>query len=74
MLRITCPHCGVRSLIEWVYGEILDTPEGLTDVSLDRAFNHTNSPGIVTEAWFHAYGCRRWVTVRRDTTTDTFLA
>lgn len=41
MLRITCPHCGTRSLSEYVYGEILDAPESVADVSLDRAFNST---------------------------------
>jgi sarcosine oxidase delta subunit len=29
---------------------------------------------VTTERWFHAAGCRRWVTVRRDTITDTVVA
>jgi sarcosine oxidase subunit delta len=75
-LRITCPHCGVRPLEEFVHGEILDPPVSITDPDerdLDRAFFHTNAEGPVTEAWFHLYGCRRWITVTRDTRTDTIL-
>ena len=33
----------------------------------------TNPEGPVVERWFHAQGCRRWVTVRRDTRTDAIL-
>lgn len=75
-LRLACPHCGVRPIEEWIYGEILDVPDDLTDpdsISLDRGFFHTNTEGEVDEAWFHLYGCRRWVKLRRDTRTDEFL-
>jgi len=75
-LRFTCPHCGVRGIEEWVHGEVLDVPAGMTDpaqISLDRGFFHTNTEGEVTEAWFHLYGCRRWVAIRRDTRTDEVL-
>ena len=44
-----------------------------TSRDLDRAFMHENAEGPTTERWFHASGCRRWVTVRRDTTTDEVL-
>jgi len=36
-------------------------------------FVFENPDGVSTERWFHAHGCRRWVTIRRDTTTDTIL-
>ena len=73
MLRIHCPHCGTRSLNEWVYGEILDVPDDVVDVSLDRAFHHTNRAGVVDEVWFHLYGCRRWIPVRRNTLNDEVI-
>ncbi len=75
-LRIPCPHCGTRAIDEWVYGEIPVVPETITDADardVDRAYFHNNTEGAVREAWFHLYGCRRWVTVVRDTRTDTFL-
>lgn len=73
MIRLNCPHCGIRSLSEYAYGEILDVPETVDDIALDRAFNHTNRAGIVEEVWFHLYGCRRWIRIRRDTLTDTVV-
>jgi heterotetrameric sarcosine oxidase delta subunit len=75
-LRISCPHCGVRAIEEFVYGEILTPPATLTDPDardLDRAFMHTNTEGIVTERWFHSAGCRRWLTLQRDTRTNDVI-
>ena len=75
-IRITCDHCGTRPLEEYVYGEILTVPDTITDRverNLDRAFNHTNPEGPVTEAWFHLYGCRRWISIVRDTSTDRIV-
>ena len=69
-LRIPCPHCGVRAVEEFIYGEIPATPASITDADardVDRAFMHSNVEGVVTERWFHALGCRRWLTVTRDT-------
>jgi heterotetrameric sarcosine oxidase delta subunit len=76
MLRLFCPNCGERGVVEFRYGEIPTVPEGVTDPAardLDRAFMRTNTEGIVTERWFHEAGCRRWMTVRRDTRTDQVL-
>lgn len=75
-LRIRCPHCGVRAVEEFIHGEIPATPETLTDADardVDRAFMHTNAEGVVTERWFHAAGCRRWMTVQRDTRTNEMM-
>ena len=30
-LRIPCPHCGIRAVEEFVYGELPDVPAALTD-------------------------------------------
>ena len=75
-IRITCPHCGERTLEEYVYGEMFDVPADITDAAeweVDRSFMHNNLEGPVREAWFHLYGCRRWIVVRRDTATDEIL-
>ncbi len=75
-LRIPCPFCGVRSVHEFVHGEIRRPPERLTDPDerdLDLAFMHDNTQGVVTERWFHAAGCRRWFDIRRDTRTDQIV-
>jgi sarcosine oxidase subunit delta len=75
-IRIPCDHCGERPIEEYLYGEIFDVPDTITDPlerDLDRAFMHGNVEGPVTEAWFHLYGCRRWVRVTRDTRSDDVL-
>jgi len=56
-----------------MYGEVADVPESITDPDardLDRAFMRSNPAGLTTERWFHVAGCRRWLTLRRDTTSD----
>ena len=74
--RIVCPNCGTRQVDECVYGEVVAVPESIADAGerdIDRGFNHNNPAGPVREAWFHLYGCRRWVYLSRDTTTDEIL-
>ena len=72
-IQITCPHCGRRPVEEFVYGEIPVVPEEVTGVDerdLDRAYMLNNPEGVQMEAWFHVFGCRRWVRLKRDTRTD----
>ena len=45
-------------------------PDSITDEEerdLDRAFMRDHREGVITERWFHTFGCRRWLTVERDT-------
>lgn len=75
-LDIPCAHCGHRPISEFLFGEIPVVPDSITDADerdLDRAFMHENPEGRVIERWFHAYGCRRWTTIERDTRTDEVL-
>ncbi|MEM7111090.1 MAG: sarcosine oxidase subunit delta [Chloroflexota bacterium] len=72
-ININCPHCGRRPIEEFVYGEIPVVPDEITGVDerdLDRAYMLNNPEGVSIEAWFHVYGCRRWVRLKRDTRTD----
>ena len=71
-IRIHCPNCGERPIEEFLYGEVPVVPESITDPDA-RAFFHDNPEGPVVERWFHAFGCRRWTTVERDTRTDEVL-
>ena len=71
VLRLDCPHCGPRPADEWVYGEVPDPPDYLTEGDerdVDRGFMMSNTEGVKVERWFHAGGCRRWQTITRDTT------
>ena len=75
-LQISCPNCGSRPIEEFVFGEIPSVPDSITDPEardVDRAFMHTNPEGLQVERWFHVFGCRRWLTLRRDTRTDQII-
>jgi sarcosine oxidase subunit delta len=75
-MKINCPHCGARSVEEFVYGEVPVVPDSITDPDardVDRAFMRANPQGVQTERWFHLFGCRRWLTLQRDTRTDEIL-
>ena len=74
---LECPRCGRRPLDEFAFGgERRPVPDGITDPherDFDEVWVFENPDGPTTERWFHAAGCRRWLTVRRDTSTDTVL-
>ena len=76
MLRINCPHCGVRDGTEFRFG-------GETGVVRPRGSDcgdwarylywRRNIVGEQSERWLHVSGCLRWLEVRRDTRTNTIL-
>ena len=76
MLLIPCPWCGPREETEFRYGAQADVaypaePESLTDEEWSAyLFVRANPEGELRERWFHTAGCRRWLTVTRDTVTN----
>ena len=42
--------------------------------NVDYVWMVNNVRGVTTERWFHAAGCRRWLTLTRDTITDRVVA
>jgi sarcosine oxidase, subunit delta len=77
MLWLDCPRCGRRPLDEFSFGgERRSVPASITDADerdFDEVWVFENPDGVTTERWFHAAGCRRWLTVRRDTTVDQVI-
>ena len=77
MHELECPRCGRRPLDEFVFGgERRPVPADLTDpddIDFDGVMLFENPDGPATERWFHAAGCRRWLTLRRDTRLDRVL-
>ena len=75
MMRIPCPHCGLRDEDEFAYGGDATLarpadPEALTDAEWTAYLYMRDNPrGAHREHWFHRYGCRRWITIERDTLT-----
>lgn len=67
-LMIPCPHCGPREYTEFTFGgELRDLEAPDAESDFRRVYLRENVAGIQTERWFHTFGCRRWLTLRRDT-------
>jgi heterotetrameric sarcosine oxidase delta subunit len=77
MHTLDCPRCGRRPLDEFTFGgERRASADWLTDADardFDDVWVFENPAGVATESWYHAAGCRRWLTVRRDTSVDRVL-
>lgn len=70
-VHIPCPHCGPREYTEFSFGgELRDISSPDPSSDFERVFLRENAAGIQVERWFHALGCRRWLTIRRDTVTN----
>lgn len=71
-MRIPCPHCGERSIEEFVVlGAVRERPDGSTDPDVwhDYVYLRENPAGLATEYVYHQAGCRAWLVVTRDTRT-----
>jgi heterotetrameric sarcosine oxidase delta subunit len=79
VLRIPCPHCGLRDESEFRYGgeagvKRPGNPQSIDDRAwADYLFFRDNVRGPQLERWFHAYGCRLWFELARDTLTHEWL-
>ena len=77
MLWLDCPRCGRRPLEEFAFGgEVREVPDSITDPDardFDEVWIFENPVDETTERWFHSHGCRRWMTIRRDTSVDQVL-
>jgi heterotetrameric sarcosine oxidase delta subunit len=71
--KLHCPNCGLRSYYEfWFGGELRPHDPSSTDEEDYRnTWLRTNNAGPQGERWFHYAGCRRWLTVERDTRNNT---
>ena len=70
-LEIDCPNCGPRSFTEFTFGgELRDVRSPDADADFARVYLPANGAGPQRERWFHAFGCRRWLTLTRDTVTN----
>jgi sarcosine oxidase subunit delta len=79
-MRIPCPFCGARDLVEFAYlgDATLARPDPSTP-DAERAFHdyvylRDNPAGPHREFWHHVSGCRSWLIVTRDTRSHEILA
>jgi heterotetrameric sarcosine oxidase delta subunit len=80
---IGCPNCGRRPYTEfWFEGEVPQEPDVGPDApeaeilraDFERVWMKRNAAGLQDERWFHFAGCRRMLTVTRDTRTNEIHA
>jgi sarcosine oxidase subunit delta len=72
-MRIHCPFCSDRDVSEFSY--LGDATFRRPDPQNSQARSHfveavyfrDNPAGFHDELWYHAYGCRLWLVVKRDT-------
>jgi methylglutamate dehydrogenase subunit B len=75
MLRIPCPHCGLRDYTEFHYAGDATKPRpahGTGDLHAwhDYVFLFDNPQGAHLEYWQHVEGCRHWLVLERNTATN----
>jgi methylglutamate dehydrogenase subunit B len=79
-MRIACPHCGERSLDEFVYSgdATVKRPDFASPTAMQEfvryAFERTNPPGTHRELWYHAAGCHAWLVVTRAVSTHAITS
>jgi sarcosine oxidase subunit delta len=70
-LKIPCPNCGPRPYDEFSFrGELRAIDAATHQEDFERVYLRENAPGPQQERWYHLYGCRRWLTLTRDTVTN----
>ena len=79
MMRIPCPWCGERPDSEFAAGgeaHIVRPDPNTTGAPQwgEYLYFRENLKGVQRERWYHAYGCRRWFNVVRDTVTHEITA
>ncbi len=74
MILLPCPWCGLRDAAEFGYvGEIGARPDPRATNKKewrDYLYLRRNRAGWTVERWYHQMGCRRYLLVERDTTTN----
>jgi sarcosine oxidase subunit delta len=72
MLLIRCPNCGPRSGAEFTFERPVESIVALDaapEAAMRSLYTRENPRGRSSELWRHAYGCRDWLRVERDTAT-----
>ena len=80
-MRIPCPFCGPRGNEEFVYlgdASLARRPDpAAADAGAafhDYVYLRENPSGPHRELWYHGGGCRKWLTVTRNTRTHEIVA
>lgn len=76
-MRISCPYCGERDFSEFRFRREVSNREDVfsetADDGIEAIHYRQNLAGRQSELWHHAYGCRAWLLVERDTLANTIF-
>jgi methylglutamate dehydrogenase subunit B len=67
MTQIVCPYCGSRELHEFEFRKTAPPSEG---TAFERVYLRVDRPNLSIEHWQHVRGCRAWLVVERNPSTD----
>lgn len=76
-MQIPCPHCGPRAQAEFTYERTVDSVvplDAAPEAAMKTLFTRNNPRGPDQEIWRHSYGCRAWMVMTRDRTTNEITA
>jgi len=68
--RLECPFCGPRELEEFLFHKTLAEP-GSSPYA--EVYARTNRVDLSVEHWQHLHGCRAWLLVRRNPSSNEVL-
>jgi heterotetrameric sarcosine oxidase delta subunit len=78
MIRLPCPWCGPRDAAEFRYvGESRPRPDPATATVEEwrrHLYLRDNTAAPRAESWYHRMGCRQYLVVVRDPTTDEVVS
>lgn len=71
MTQLVCPFCGPRDLHEF---EFRKTVSGSSqDPPFARVYLRVDQPDRSIEHWQHSLGCRAWLLLHRNPSSDAIL-
>jgi len=79
-MLILCPFCSERDSSEFAYygdANVVRPDPNSPDAPkrfYEAVYLRDNPAGPHEELWYHSFGCRSWLRVRRDTRTHEMLA
>jgi sarcosine oxidase subunit delta len=68
--QLICPFCGPRELNEFEFRKTLPT---LQSTPFEREYLRVDRQDLSIEHWQHVFGCRAWLLIHRNPTTDAIL-
>lgn len=67
MTQLVCPFCGPRELQEF---EFRKTAPSAAGTPFERVYLRVDHPDLSIEHWQHVRGCRAWLLIERNPSTD----